>query len=377
MSGRIAALDVLRGVAILGTFGTNAWVFTHPDGASGFLNLLGGADDDGGALLRLLTNGKFLALLSIMFGIGLAIQHRSALRRGARWPGWYLWRSALLLVEGLLHYVLIFEFDVLMFYAVVSVAIAFLVGRGGRAVKGWAIGIGLVHVSLVALITLALVSGAAELDGGPVLPVDSWWTQVRDRVEHFAYFRAEAFFVLPLSAVLFLAGARLFGAGALEDSPRGLRLQRRLVLWGLGLGVPLNVLTTLAGPDWFAVDRYLCAPLVAFGLLGGITWLVNRMRAEQGVLRAGLSAVGRAALSCYVAQNLLASALCYPWGLGLATRFGGAWFTVAVWFAVSALLVAGASWWLARFSRGPVEALWDRAYRAPQRLTRPPAADRG
>ncbi|GAA1277409.1 DUF418 domain-containing protein [Saccharothrix xinjiangensis] len=364
-------------MAILGTLGTNVWVFTHPDGATGFLNLMGGAGDDGGALLRLLSNGKFLALLSIMFGIGLAIQHRSALRRGARWPGWYLWRSALLLVEGLLHYVLIFEFDVLVFYAVVSVAVAFLVGRSTRVVRGWAIGVGLVHVSLVALVTLALVSGAAELTGGPVLPVDSWWTQVQDRVEHFAHFRSEAFFVLPLSTVLFLVGARLFQAGALEDSPRGLRLQRRLVVWGLGVGVPLNVLTTLAGPDWFAVDRYACAPLVAFGLLGGITWLVNRMRAEPGVLRAGLGAVGRAALSCYVAQNLLASALCYPWGLGLATRFGGVWFTVAVWSTVSAFLVVGASWWLSRFSRGPLEALWDRAYRAPQRLARSPEVARG
>ncbi|MFT7838691.1 DUF418 domain-containing protein [Saccharothrix sp. BKS2] len=376
MSGRTAALDVLRGVAILGTFGTNAWVFTHPHGATGFLNLMGG-EDDGGALLRMLSNGKFLALLSIMFGIGLAIQHRSALRRGARWPGWYLWRSALLLVEGLLHYVLIFEFDVLAFYAVVSVAVAFLVGRSTRAVTAWLVGVGLVHVLLIGLVTLALVVGGVELNDGVVLPVDSWWTQVRVRVEHFAYFRGEVFFVLPLSTVLFLVGARLFAAGALEDSPRGLRLQRRLVVWGLGLGVPLNVLTTLAGPDWFAVDRYLCAPLVAFGLLGGITWLVNRMRAEQGVLRAGLAAVGRTALSCYVAQNLLASVLCYPWGLGLATRFGGPWFTVAVWFAVSTLLVVGASWWLTRFSRGPLEALWDRAHRAPQRLARPRAVDRG
>jgi uncharacterized protein len=373
MTGRIAALDVLRGVAILGTFGTNAWVFTHPHGAAGFLDLMSGADDDGGALLRLLSNGKFLALLSIMFGIGLALQHRSALRRGARWPGWYLWRSALLLVEGLLHYVLIFEFDVLAFYAVVSVVVAFLVGRSGRAVAAWLVGVGLLHLALVGLVTLALVSGAAELTGGtPVPPVDSWWEQVRARVEHFAYFRSEAFFVLPLSTVLFLAGARLFRAGALEDSPRGLRLQRRLVVWGLGAGVPLNALTTLAGPDWFAVDRYLCAPLVAFGLLGGITWLVNRMRAEQGVLRAGLAAVGRTALSCYIAQNVVASVLCYPWGLGLATRFGGPWFAVAVWALVCALLVAGASWWLRRFSRGPVEALWDRAYRAPQRLVRQP-----
>ncbi|WP_367130015.1 DUF418 domain-containing protein [Saccharothrix sp. HUAS TT1] len=382
MGERIAALDVLRGVAILGTFGTNVWVFTHPQGALGFLTDFGsGVGADAGeaveSLLQLLTNGKFLGLLSIMFGVGLAIQHGSAVRRGQRWPGWYLWRSALLLFEGLLHYVLVFEFDVLMFYAVVSVLVAFLVGRGRRVQTWWMVAMGAVNVAVVGLITVALLAGGATVgDPGFVPATDSWWGGVLARVEHFALFRSEGFLVLPLSAVLFLAGARLFKAGALEDSARGALIQRRLVVWGLGVGVPLNVATTLAGADWFAVDRYVCAPLVAFGLLGGITALVNRMRAEPGVLRGGLTAVGRSALSCYVGQNLIASALCYQWGLGLAQRWGnsGAWFTVGVWLVVSALLVAGASWWMRRFARGPVEAVWDFAYRAPQRRPHPVGA---
>lgn len=31
---RIAALDVARGIAILGTLGTNIWIFTDPAGSS-------------------------------------------------------------------------------------------------------------------------------------------------------------------------------------------------------------------------------------------------------------------------------------------------------------------------------------------------------
>jgi uncharacterized protein len=371
MGGRIVALDVLRGVAILGTFGTNVWAFTHPQGVTGFLTGFGsGAGDTVTALLQMITNGKFLGLLSIMFGIGLAIQHRSAERRGRRWPGWYLWRSALLLFEGLLHYVLVFEFDVLMFYAVVSVLVAYLVGRSGRVQVGWMVAMGAVNLAVVGLITVALLTGSTTTgDPGFVLTTDSWWGGVQARVEHFAVFRAEGFLVLPLSGLLFLAGARLFKAGALENSARGARIQRRLAVWGLGVGVPLNVATTLAGASWFAVDRYVCAPLVAFGLLGGITLLVNRLRAEAGPVRRGVTAVGRSALSCYVGQNVIASALCYQWGLGLAQRWGhlGAWFTGAVWLAVAVLLVVGASWWMRRFERGPVEAVWDWAYRAPQR----------
>ncbi|WP_033438234.1 DUF418 domain-containing protein [Saccharothrix sp. NRRL B-16314] len=366
MGGRITALDVLRGVAILGTLGTNVWAFTHPGGPAGFLADFG---DPADALLRMVTNGKFLGLLSILFGIGLAIQHDSAVRRGLRWPGWYLWRSALLLFEGLIHYVLIFEFDVLMFYAIVSVLVAYLVGRSSRVVMGWMVGMGAVHLAFVGLLTAAMLAGVAQTSD-PTIAVStaSWWGQVQSRIDLFAVFRAEGFFVLPLSGVLFLAGVRLFKAGALEDSSRGARIRRRLVVWGLGVGVPLNVLTTLAGPEWFAVDRYVCAPLVAFGLLGAITAFVHHAGAP-GFLRRGVTAVGRSALSCYIGQNVIASVLCYRWGLDLAARFGhlGAWFAAGTWLVVSALLMLGASWWMKRFTRGPVEILWDRAYRAPQR----------
>lgn len=32
---RIDSLDVIRGVAIIGTLGTNIWLFSHPWGCSG------------------------------------------------------------------------------------------------------------------------------------------------------------------------------------------------------------------------------------------------------------------------------------------------------------------------------------------------------
>ncbi|GLW89485.1 DUF418 domain-containing protein [Actinokineospora globicatena] len=355
---RVESLDVLRGVAILGTFGTNVWIFSSPGGLAAVLG--GGGVVESG--LRALSNGKFLALLSILFGVGLAIQHSSALRRGARWPGWYLWRSALLLVEGVLHFVLVFEFDVLMFYAVVAVQCAFIVGRSTRVIRGWMIAAGVLHVAVVGLLTAALYG--KDVVGDDAADTSRWLDQVAFRLDNALALRAEAVFVLPLGMVLFLAGARLLRAGALEQSVRGDAIRRRLMTWGLGVGVPLNALTAFAGTDWALVDRYLCAPLVAFGLLGAITTLVHRT--AEGPLRRGITAVGRSALSCYIAQNVLASVLCYQWGLGVT---GGPLWTVTCFLIVSALVTAGAWLWLRRFPRGPVETVWDVLYRAPQRIS--------
>ncbi|MEC3975108.1 DUF418 domain-containing protein [Amycolatopsis sp. H20-H5] len=366
---RIAALDVLRGIAILGTLGTNIWIFTDPLGAAGFL-ATPSPDTAGGfteIVLRLLANGKFLALLSILFGVGLEIQYRSARKRGARWPGWYLWRSALLLVEGLVHYVLIFEFDVLMYYAVVSILVAFLVSRSERVLRAWLIGTAVLYVGAISLLTYTRSTGQA----GPI-PTPStsdWLTGVADRLTMAGTYRAEAFLVIPLSFVLFLAGSLLMRAGALEDSARGRRIQLKLAKFGLGLGIPLDLLAGFSGGNWFFAERYLAAPVVALGLLGLITRLVHRMRQEPGLIRTGLTSIGRTALSCYVTQNLLAGAFCYGWGLGLAATLNDArpWWVAGFYVFLCALLMTLATWWSRRFSRGPVELAWQWAYLAPQR----------
>jgi uncharacterized protein len=363
--GRIDALDVLRGVAILGTFGTNVWLFAEPGGPVAWL---AAAFTDDGPLetaLRTLTNGKFLALLTLLFGVGIELQYRSAVRRGNPWPGRYPVRAAILLAEGFVHYVLVFEFDVLMGYAIASFLVAHLVGRSDRAVRAWAGAVGAVHVAaLLAVTALLLVTPDAQASGSASDPAltASWPRQVQLRLEHIALFRAELLLIVPSAVVLFLVGSRLVRAGAFTDA--GSRIRRRLVVVGLGVGLPLNALTAAAGPDWFLVDRYLVPPLVALGVLGLGTSLVLRARRGPGPIRRALTAVGRTALSSYVLQNVLAAVLCYGWGFGLAERFGGAgpWFALALWAGVSAVLLVAAPLWLRHVDRGPLELAMHRLF---------------
>jgi uncharacterized protein len=364
---RIASLDVLRGIAILGTLASNVWLFAVPGGALAWFSGALVTQDPVEAGLRLASNGKFLALLTLLFGVGIELQYRSVVRRGARWPGRYPVRALMLLVEGFLHYLLVFEFDVLMGYAIASLVVAYLVGRSERAVRAWITVVGTAYVVIVLALTALLL---ATPDGPPASPVTdpaataSWSAQVAARISYLPLFRIELVLIVPSATVLFLVGTRLLRAGAFADTTDGARIRRRLMIIGFGAALPLNALTAFAGADWFLVDRYVLPPFVAFGLLGLVTTLVLRSRREPGPVRRGMAAVGRTALSCYVLQNVLASALCYEWGLGLAARLDAArpWWVVGMWAGICAVQLVTASLWLRRFDRGPLELAMHRLY---------------
>lgn len=366
---RIRALDVARGIAILGTLATNVWIFSHPGGLLGYLNhpTSAGASEFQQGLERLfmaLANGKFLGLLTLMFGIGLVIQAESAARRGARWPARYPLRLGILFVEGLIHFLLIAEFDVLMGYAVTGAIVAFVVVRSPGVRRAWAIVTGLIHLAVITLLTaLLLAVPGGEMSRHPaewLYRHGSWWDLVVMRLDNVLLFRAEPVLIGCLTFALFLIGAELYRAGVFDE--RGRALRRRLLVAG-AVALTLDLTLALTLPATILLSRYVLAPIVAMGLLALIALLA---RDGGGRLGALLTPVGRMALSCYIAQNLICAVLFQGWGLGLNTMGSAArpWVTVAVYGLVCLSLVVSARWWLQRFDVGPVEWLAQKAYRA-------------
>ncbi|MFD0433641.1 DUF418 domain-containing protein [Streptomyces chartreusis] len=360
---RLPLLDVLRGVAILGTLMTNVWIFTGPGAEWGALES-GMATGPVETTFGVLANGKFLSLLTILFGVGLAIQYDSAKRRGQPWPGRYRWRALFLFAEGTVHFVLVFAWDVLMGYAVTALLVAWLLTRSERAqrrVMWWAAGI---HLAVMGLLTAALAATADGTDDGvPEDVVDlyahgSYPAQIAFRLENALALRMEPVLTFFLLLFLFLLGVRLFRAGAFGADETGRRLRSRLLAWGIGLGLPLNAAAALAGPDLFLLARYGTAPLLALGYIGLVGAVVDRVR-RPGPLMTGLTSVGRTALSGYVLQNVLCVLISYGIGLGLAERLDGTgpWWVVALWVTVCAVLMAGSTLWLRRFSTGPLESV--------------------
>ncbi|WTL31581.1 DUF418 domain-containing protein [Nocardia sp. NBC_01503] len=373
-STRLPALDVLRGIAILGTLGTNIWIFTNSAGLVGYVARL---DEPSGIwvwterFLQQLAQGKFLGLLTIMFGIGLAIQRGSATRGGRAWPGRYPIRAGLLFLDGLFNFLFVAEFDVLMGYAVTGLVVAFVLATSERAQRRWLYITAAIHTAMLTVIVVGITLAAAQGDSSTPQPPDpnpytdgSFWELVVFRVEHALAFRLEPIFIFPMSIALFLLGARLFRAGVFE--PEGARIRKRLMIIGFAIAAPLDLAIGMLGGDLILLTRYGLAPFVALGILGLVAQVYTR-RTAPGFVGRRFAEVGRMALSCYILQNLIAGFLCYGWGLGLTQLVSPdsrVPFTLAVYLIVAAVMLVFAHAWLRRFERGPVEWLWNATYRA-------------
>lgn len=382
---RIISLDVIRGIAILGTLASNIWLFTaategeNPASLAQEIARGGGAEAVFNAVTHLITDGKFLVLLTIMFGIGVEIQRQSAQHRGKRRSGGYYWRAGLLAREGLLNYIFVFEFDVLMGYGLTALAVAPILARSERVQKIVMWGAIVLHLGVILALNFAIgetydgfdydrADAETLLDtptgAGFYRTTDSYWSMVQDRLNHFVNGRGEMPIHIVMGLAMFMVGAPLSRVGLFEPQKGALRT--RVMALGFGFGIPLDWgLRLFATSEAALTIRYITSAMVAFGVLALVAEYYVRRGNRLGLAGRLLRNAGRMALSCYIAQNLIASVVFYDFGF--ARVIAGPWQTwwvVAIYAAICAVLTAFSALRLRRFERGPVEILMHMLYRA-------------
>ncbi|UPK45061.1 DUF418 domain-containing protein [Paenibacillus pabuli] len=362
---RIALLDILRGFAIIGTLGTNIWLFAYlGDLNKMFSHPLEPWWSSGDQLLQtmmmMLVNGKFLGLLTLLFGAGMEMKRQKAQREGYTWPGVYIWTCVLLLIDGLLHYTLVMEYDVLMSYAITGMIVSFIINRSRRfilIVMGITGGVHLIGITGITAL-LAMESGSAFNGMDTITSLyasGTWWEQVMFRLNNFGFFRTESIAIIPLNVFLFLLGALLMRAQIFSDHDSGRLKRRNLMIVGLAAGIPLNLLLLVPGGIMDLFVRYISAPVLTLGYLGLIAYMMNKNIFPRLFNRFG--EIGKMALSCYILQNIIASALFYGWGLGLGGQLSSL-LILLTWASICVVLMIFSHFWLRRFRQGPVEWLW-------------------
>ena len=366
---RHRTLDIVRGVAVIGILVVNIGDFALPSAARLNPTAWGGTDPLNLGLWALnwvAFDNKMRGLFSLLFGASLLLVADRARASGrARWavqgP-----RLLVLLVLGAAHYVLLWDGDILMLYALVGLlALPFVEGERFELVR-----VAAAAFAVSALLRLLIFApggmDAAEREPGSVsadlmaagvsadlaAAAGGYALHVSDRLHSLPSRElGNIVFAAPDTLGLMMIGMLLLRSGLLTG-----RFERseawRLTRWNaLAAGVPLLVLATWLWAGGFPTGRsefvyFLIA--YPFNIALTVAWaagLAAWASAATGWLARALEATGRAAFTNYMATSLVMTTLFYGYGGGLfgqANRWQ-AWLFV---LCGAALMLAWSRPWL-------------------------------
>jgi uncharacterized protein len=382
-AARLLQLDVLRGLALLGVLLVNLDVFNGAMWArdAKLPVLLGWGGGVAEALVRVFLEGKAAALLGLLFGAGLAIQLEGADRKGRGYTAFALRRVGALACFGLAHSLLLWNVDILLDYALISLMVLpFLRWRPRRIL--WAIPV-LLAVSLA--IAAPFLPLLKQLEQDPAgfyrqglqhYGAGTWLEALKYRSWEFIHVLGPQRLTSRLPALLpfFILGVYFWKKGFLAHPEAHRRTLRSLFLTCFILGLLANLLPqaalhgAVAGiPQPFRalikLAAFFARPALTVGYLAGVLLLLQR-GAGRRVLSV-FAPLGRMALTQYLLQSVVCTLVFNGYGLGLygrvsssASLLGGlAFFAVQVW---------SSRLWLARFPMGPAEWLWRRLSYGPR-----------
>lgn len=364
---RIDHLDLLRGVATLGILPMNVVTFALTDPAYYRLDADGISspiDTAVGVVGEVVFDQKMMGLFSLLFGasIVLFVERVGARRRHPVLLS--LWRNLLLLGIGVVH-MWFWAGDILTVYALCAPVLLALRKLPPKVLVGLGSAVYL-SSAVLAVMVQAGVQDPVEL-GWFWTSGDLWGS---DAVEAWILYDGFA-----RALGMMLIGVALYRTGVLAGRDE-IRRYRRMAAVGLIVGLPF----ALAGVVWQLADDFSYRIALTSGALNTVgtipmtlgyvgllmCWSLARPEGWVARLQARLRAVGRMALTNYLAQTTLGLVV-LGWMLAEVelTRLALVWFVVAVWL----MELGWSAPWLARFTNGPVEWVWRVAtYLRPQPL---------
>lgn len=378
ISQRLAFIDGLRGIAILGILIMNIQAFARVERAYLIPNIhepLSLTDRWLHALGYFFAEQVFISLLSCLFGIGIWILAERNLAAGQNPVKQQRRRSLGLLVIGLIHAYLIWSGDILVAYAIAAWILAPAVYwktrsqlQLGLAFLAFTPALSLLEVSLLP----AEVRGAAYAADPQALQAEinallgSWWAN-----QHWRFERTlESHYLgLPFGTFWFVAGWMLVGMVLYRIGLAAGQWSSRRYLLLLSITLPSGLLLKALGyvyqassdfdPTRMVMGRgffsYLGAACLCLSILC-LAILFWRRWPQHGAARL-LEAIGKTALSNYLLQSLIATSLFYGFGLGWFEQLSFRQLvlvTIGIWMANAVLTTA----WLRAFRLGPMEWLW-------------------
>lgn len=384
---RIALLDIVRGVAILGILLMNIRLFSEPYAA--YFNpkafgLYAGLDALWFHFQFMVADQKFMAIFSMLFGASTAIICDGLMRRGNPVAVTFAKRNFGLLLIGAAHAYLLWHGDILVPYALASI-VPFLF-RNARWYISGSVGLlvllvgsyfsyeGYISISeapehIQQLLEEQMWAPSADAIANETAAfTGNWLAQMPYRVGLAFHFETDTFLAWGFWRIsgLMLLGLALYRSGFLKGKLSG-RTYGVIAFGALAAGYALvySGLHANIRADWTFPYSMLLANLwnywgsilVATGYMALFGFLLTATTFRFGF--ASFANVGKAALTNYLLQSVLCTLLFYGHGLG--------WYgdvvrieTVPIILGVWIFQLSASNWWFARHEKGPIEALWHR-----------------
>ncbi len=421
---RLASIDTLRGVAVLGILGMNIYAYSLPYMAYDNPTVMGGftgPDRLAWWITYMFFSFKIMPVFSMLFGAGLMLMYDRYASKGISFGRFWYRRILLLMMFGAVHGYLLWTGDILFLYSIcglflylfrrktvrklfIAASIFYIIGFLPNMAGGYYFGmirddvLPEVERKTAAGEKLTAVEQAQKQTWDETIkhfnPSDE---DVEKDVEVFrngypgmVTYRAPLYLAMTTYLLVFgsfwpAMGLMLFGMAFAKlgvfSASRSKRFYLILAVIGYGAGLPLAYLSASGAiaDDFSFVEsmstrgplNMLGGPLVALGHVG-IVMFACRACLLSGMRRM-LSEAGRMALSNYIGQTLICTTIFYGYGLGLYASYGRATLmllVLAVW--IVELIVSLI--WLRRFRFGPLEWLWRTlTYGRPQPMRKHPS----
>ena len=357
---RYDAVDVLRGLALVGVFIVNAATINGPFwmDASDFAFQKTPLDTFMTKLSFTLLVEKCYPIFVFLFGLGISLMLKNRNTRQCYWL--HCTRMLTLAVFGFLHVILFFWGDILLTYALVGILLTPLLTQS-RKVLFSAMGIlTLLSVAIRCILYSEGESGDYSDLMVQVYSQSNFLTILKQRLldyyewYYWGIWEGESL-VEKLEYLIYyieILGLMLFG---LATGKSQIFSRARKTFWKL-LALScllLAVLSLLSGYEWVEVFSFLKKVCFLVLYASGFAILYPKI----SCFTRPVAFMGRMTLTWYLFFSCLMSFVLHGYGLGLYGKIGPS-ETTSIALAYTALTLAISPLWIGKFRRGPLEKIW-------------------
>lgn len=378
---RIAALDVIRGVAVLGILIVNMAFFNSAhsyDAQFRAQNWPGAADSLVRWLIDVFFSGKFYTMFSFLFGIGMVIFLDRASQKGNPAVPLFLRRMTILLGIGAIHAFLIWYGDILVEYAVLGFVLVLFRKTSQKIVLGSALFLLLASPIFYVLnffqysqlIWKQMKWGMFFYAPGMMnlsekaYAKGTYFDMVHQRYLDVMYGYSFAWWAsFPVLLAMFLFGVYAVRKGVFHQPHVHRTFITRVWIGSLILAVIGGYLEQQRGLQvqslwtlyFYRVGVRISDPAGCFFYVTSMLLLLQHSGWQR--FFAPISFVGRMALSNYLLSSLICTTIFYNYGFGLYNQVGPA-KGLTMSLLIYTLLVVFSIFWLRAFRFGPMEWVW-------------------